>query len=130
VYVSAELLLVTWTQARFPDVRVATESPSDLQDVLPVALITRYGGSDVELTIDRPSVDVDVYAMTWAAAESLATEMRTAFRTELVGSLVAGAGWRAVVAKVRTLSGPARRPTSDPDLRRCGASYEFRIQSR
>lgn len=130
MYVSAELTLIAWTEARYPLARVANEPPADLEANLPAVIISRYGGTDQELTIDRPWMDVDVYASTWAAADALAMDVMSAYRTELPGALVESPGGRAVIAKVRTLSAPTRRPVTNPMISRSGASYEVRMQAR
>ena len=129
MYVSAERFLIEWATARFA-ARVSNEPPSDLQAQLPVIIISRFGGRDVELTIDRADIDVDVYAATWAEADALAMSAMSAFRSELPGVLITVASNSAVVAKVSTISAPSRRPVTDSNLSRSGASYEVRIQAR
>jgi hypothetical protein len=125
VYPSVELLLVQWGTARFSPHRVATETPPDLQDVLPLIRFTRFGGTDDVLTLDQAHVDVDVYAATWAEADDLARLVRVALRTELVGQSVTTGSGTAVIARVGTIAAPARRPTADPNLHRSGASYQI-----
>lgn len=130
MYVSAELVLIQWTAEAFTAARVTNEPPADLQEQLPVIVVSRYGGSDRELTIDRPWMDVDCYAATWAEADALSMAVLAAYRGDLPGALVTADDWRAVVASVTTITGPSRRPTTDSTIRRSGASYEVRIQSR
>lgn len=134
--ISAGRTLIVWAADRFASARVLSEPPANLQEELPVIVIKPYGGSDPQLTISRPLVDFDVYAATWADAETLSLELHDALRIELPGTLVelpagsvAPAG-RVSVSKVSTSSLPSQRPTSDPKIRRCGASYEIRMQAR
>lgn len=127
-YPSASLLLVQWTAARFPAVRVLTETPPDLQRVIvergAVIRVQRFGGGDDQLTIDRCPIDVDAFAGSWAEADDLCGRVRDAWRFELPGATIeAGGDGGAVVAKVSTTSGPSERPVSDPMLSRCGASF-------
>lgn len=74
---------------RFPDVqkllvfglepltganRTATETPEDLESRLPFVRVMRTGGFRDRLN-DSPTVDIDVFAATYTAAESLAEQI-------------------------------------------------------
>ncbi len=74
---------------RFPDVqrllvvgleplvgvgRTAVETPDDLEDRMPFVRIMRVGGGRDRLN-DQPTVDIDVFAATYTAAENLAEQI-------------------------------------------------------
>lgn len=130
MYPSVEMLLVFWLTDEFPAVRVAVQTAADLQDNLPFVAVRRIGGRDDVLSLDVATVDVDYYAATWAAADEGARQVRLALRTSLPGSVVVTDSGRATVARVDTIGAPAWRPTTDPDLSRCGASYRVVTHSR
>lgn len=104
VYVDAELLIVAFLKATFPDARVCTELPADLATQLPVIRVERIGGGDTGRSIDTPSLDVDCFAATRTAANTLGGQVRTAFTKTAIGYTALGAtiaaaavstvGWR------------------------------------
>jgi hypothetical protein len=132
MYPSAPLLLRLWTASAFPDRRVSTETPAGLQSVLAAAevvRIQRYGGPR-SITLDRPLLDVDVFALTLDAADKACGEVATAWEWSMPGALIdAGADGRAVVARVTISSGPAQRPTTDPGISRVGFSAQVVLHS-
>lgn len=118
-YPDVERLLVTYLGTALGGVRVLTDTPSNLEKILPVVQVTRFGGVDVAPGIDRPIVDVDAYAATRAAASELAERVRYALLYRLPGTTVGGVGF----PRVDTLTGPSWRPYDNSALRRFGASY-------
>ena len=122
----AESVLVSWARATFPDARVFTEAPANLEDVLPAIGVSRFGGADTELyNIDEPVMDFDCYAATRGEARTLAYDLRTALRRDLPGQTVAG----AFVQRVRSLSGPLWTPYDNTNLRRFTYSAQIRLRS-
>lgn len=133
MYPSAPLLLVRETASRFPSARVATETPANLQQVLaskPMIRVERSGGPR-RYTLDQASIDVDVFALTLAAADALCGQVCNEWEFNMPGALIdAGIHGRAVVALVRITSSPSRRPTADPAIYRVGASAQVTLHSR
>jgi len=117
-YADAEKLLVAFLRAE-TGLRVVTELPSNLEEVLPVIQVSRYGGNDSRYVLDRASVDVDCFAATRAEASALAAQARELFIFRLP-SYNAGA---VSVSRVRTINAPGWAPYDNDTLRRFHASY-------
>jgi hypothetical protein len=107
---------------------VVTETPAELQKVLAavgvsaVVRIQRYGGGRA-VTLDRPALDVDVFALDLDTADRVCGEVCSSWEWVMPGAVIdAGADGRAVVARVQITSGPCQRPVTDSMLRRVGAS--------
>lgn len=115
-----EVEIVAWMHDDL-SVRVLTELPENLADVLPVVQVQRVGGDDDGLRLDRALVDVDVYGPTRAAASALARQAREGLVVRLRGVKTTA----AVFGRVSTVSAPAWRPYENPALRRSGATYEI-----
>lgn len=118
--VDVEAELVAWLHARLT-VRVLTDLPANLADILPVIQVQRIGGDDDALRLDRALVDVDVYAASRPAASALMAQARSVLLSELRGLATES----AVFTMARTITGPAWRPYENPALRRFGASFEI-----
>lgn len=118
-YPDVERLLVSFLGAALGGVRVLTDTPANLEKVLPVVQVTRFGGADVAPGIDRPVVDIDCYAATRGAASDLAERVRYALLYQLPGTSIGTVG----IPRVDTVTGPTWRPYDNPALRRFGASY-------
>lgn len=133
MYPSAPLLLVHWTGPRFPGSRVLTSTPANLQTVLSsvesVIRIQRSGGGR-KYTLDRASIDLDIFATTLEAADRICGEVANAWEFTMPGALIdSGTHGRAVVAKVDITSGPSQRPTADGSLSRVGATAAIVLHS-
>ena len=139
MYPPVTLLLIaaaTTPSARFGSARVSTDLPADLQQET-VIQVRRIGGPSPVLTVDAATVDYDVWAPPSAPdagdaeliAETVAQDVRAWFLRELTGRNVSTTLGSAVVARVRELSGPSRRPTADPDLRRVGGTVQVTTHS-
>jgi hypothetical protein len=115
-----EAELIAWLQEQL-DVRHLTDLPANLTEILPVNQVTRVGGDDDSLRLDRALVNIDSYGVDRAAASLLARETRTLLVVTLRGIQTAN----AVFARVSTVSAPAWRPYENPNLRRMGATYEI-----
>ncbi|MDX3549508.1 hypothetical protein PV724_44340 [Streptomyces europaeiscabiei] len=118
--VDVEAELVAWSTAEL-DVRVVTDLPANLVDVLPVVQFQRIGGDDDTIRLDRAFVEVNVYAETRQAASQLMARTRSLLLTQLRGTTTSA----AVFTSSRTISAPAWRPYENPALRRFGASFEI-----
>ncbi|GAA3750853.1 hypothetical protein [Micromonospora maritima] len=122
---------------RFPDVQktlaalleplaggpghAGSETPEDLQNVLPFIRIIRRPGGVSDNVNDYAFVDVDVFAARYDLAEPLAEDVRQFLtgRPHAVGP--------AVLDRITCPGGPAERPWG-PGVRRFGATY--RVVSR
>ncbi|WP_406224975.1 hypothetical protein [Streptomyces anulatus] len=118
--VDVEAALVAWLKTEL-QVRVLTDLPAALAEVLPVVQIQRVGGNDDGLRLDRALIDVDVYAASRGAASALMSLTRAG----LLGKLRGARTSQAVFGLVRTVSAPAWRPYENPALRRFGATFEI-----
>jgi hypothetical protein len=123
-YPDVEKLLATWLPARL-SVRVVTDTPSNLAQVLPVIQVQRFGGAETAPGIDIANIDVDVYAATRSAANTLAERARYALTLSLPGRQVGG----ATISRVATISGPSWRPYDNTALRRVGATYQLTVHA-
>nr|WP_202121585.1 hypothetical protein [Streptomyces sp. BA2] len=112
--------MVAWLHARLT-VRVLTDLPANLADVLPVIQLQRVGGDDDTLRLDRAFVEVDVYAATRPAASALMAQARSVLLSELSGAVTDS----AVFTMARTIAAPSWRSYENPALRRFGASFEI-----
>lgn len=95
--------------------RTGALTPDNLQDVLPYARVTRIGGGS-DLLNDSATVDVDLFASSYADGELLAERIRQL----LVGPPPPHAG----LDRAECVSGPRELPWDDrAAVRRFGASY-------
>lgn len=117
---NVEAVLVAALGAFLDGPLVTTELDNDLLTELPVVQVHRVGGGDDGFRLDRPLVDVDVYAATRLDAATLAEQVRS-YLLSLRGSITG----TAVIGKVSTVSAPSWRPYQNTLLRRCGATYEL-----
>lgn len=125
-FADVEKLLVGWLKTQLTPVRVVTETPANLQAVLPVIQVGRVGGADRDVVIDNALVTVDCFGASREAAKTLAEQVRTALRFQLPGHATTD----CVVTKTTTVSAPAWRPWDDTSLRRFGASYQITFTAR
>jgi len=121
----AELVVRSYLAGQFPDVRVVTETPGNLANVLPCIEVNRFGGSDDIYTLDVANLDIDVFAASRADAYMLAEQVRTNLRLHAEGQEVDG----ALIAQVATLSAPKWVPYDNTTMRRISASYRIAIRS-
>jgi hypothetical protein len=115
-----EAELNTWLEDQLNVVHL-TDLPANLADILPVNQVTRVGGDDDSIRLDRALVDVDSYGTDRAAASLLARQTRDLLVVKLRGIQTVA----AVFGRVSTISAPAWRPYENPGLRRMGATYEI-----
>ena len=114
-----ETELNAWLEARLSVVHL-TDLPANLDAILPVNQVTRVGGDDDSIRLDRALVAIDSYGADRAAASLLARQTREKLVVSLRGVQTAN----AVFGRVSTISAPAWRPYDNPALRRMGATYE------
>lgn len=116
----------TLLQAFLPTVgfnKVLREVPPNLVTAVPFVTVARIGGLDQAVVVDRPRVQVDVFASTDDTAEQLGEQLRTALRTGLPHFMHGG----AVVTAVATLSGPRLLAWSKSQVSRSTARYEIAV---
>lgn len=127
VFPDIEDILIPWLPGQLAAVwgiappRACSETPENLQDVLPVVAVLRSSGADLQGIIDRPVVDVDCYAADRVAASLLAAQVHRVMLRYLPGEVTGG----AVVGFVNTVKGPSWLSYQDLDLRRYNATYEI-----
>jgi hypothetical protein len=120
-YVDVERLLVSWLNVHLT-IRCVTDLPATLP--LPIIQVGRIGGTDTNRGIDVPMVDIECYAADRPSARSVAESVRDVLRFSLPGTSVNG----AYVARVDTVSGPARRPYDNTNVVRYVATYSIHLQ--
>lgn len=117
----AELLLVSWLAGQLDDeAYVCSVGPpgEQFRENLPVVRIVRRGGPWlVRQQLDRPTVDIDVWAGDLTELNALVERTR-----ELVESLRGVTTDDGTVTDVLEISGPQRLPEDDPLLYRAGFS--------
>jgi len=132
--VDIEAALTAWLSSRFPGIRVCTELPAQLVEVIGdaggVVRVTRIGGgtSTANPALDTPTVDVDCFGDTRIDARALAVQVQSALLLDLPGSDIAG-GSVPKHGVTQTL-GPAWRPYDDTDVRQIGATYSIKTRAR
>jgi hypothetical protein len=128
-YADTDELLVAALAAHFPAVRVCTELPANLEQVLPVVQCNRFGGNAEVLTMDRPMTDVDIWHSSHAAAALLASQVRSWILLGLVGRRIVGATGTGVFAKAHEQTGAMRRPSGNPDVFRIGMAFTIYVHA-
>lgn len=109
-------LLLDLLEAFAGEGRVNTETPDDLQQVLPFVRVRRISGPSDRVN-DYAQVDVDVYHSTYAAGEPLAQQiLQYLTGQKLRGDL-------AVVDRVQCNVAPIERPHPTPGVRWFHAEY-------
>ncbi len=121
---------------RFPDVQrvlvadletlagaghTGVQTPEDFAGLLPFIRVLRAGGGSDRLN-DYPSIDVDCFAGTYAAAELLAEQVRQ----RLVGPPPAQPLFDSAYCQV----GPRELPWGDGEIRRFAATYTVTTRRR
>jgi hypothetical protein len=126
-FASIEQLLVAYLPTITGGVAATSELPHDFQNpdgptfMLPVVFVERISGAELNPRVDRPVVDVDVYAGDRAQAQDIAETIRHELRSVLPGSTVSG----MVFTRVRTVVGPRRLAHANPRVFRYSAHYEL-----
>jgi hypothetical protein len=118
----AELFLVGLFQPRFPGARVCTELPADITET--TVHVTRISGAARSVRVDRPIVDIDVYALDHETSVSVALAIEAQLRA--ARNVVADTG---VLLSAATVSGPRWLPEPNPALWRRSATYELYVHA-
>lgn len=113
-----EVLLVAFLAARTGE-RALTDTPDNLDALLPVIRLTCSDGGDDGFRLDASLVDVDVFATSRVGAAALAGQVR-----ELLLELRGDPQPTGVVTGVRTLIKPRWLADPNPNLTRFNASYQ------
>lgn len=96
--------------------RIVTELPDTLADALPVIQVVRVGGGDDGVILEAPTVVLHGFAANQRQANRLLHAARTVLRTR-VGYVVPIDAGRAVMTRVRNVSGPLWAPYENTNLR-------------
>lgn len=107
-------LLVDELETLAGDGRTAIETPTNLADVLPFVRVLRVGGFSDRIN-DRATVDIDVFAATYGAAELLAERVRQ----HLVGPPPPVTLFDRIDCEIA----PRELPWGDGTVRRWNATY-------
>ncbi|MEV7013273.1 hypothetical protein [Streptosporangium sp. NPDC051022] len=121
--IDVEALLTSWIEATVDNVHAMSETPNDLDDLLPAAKIRRIGGPYDGFRLDRATVDVDVFDATRDGASAVALHIQWALHNLLARNKTGD----AVVTRVETLTGPRPLPYDNSGLRRFGATYRITV---
>lgn len=131
-FLDVEKLMIVGIESTFPELaptgvddeilHVDTETPADLEGVLPFTRVGRVAGTDDRFT-DRAIVDVEVFAATRQAAYDLSEAIRTwvlsaPHRVDTVG----------VIDRGFTEVAPRSLPWDNDNVRRRGATYRISVR--
>lgn len=119
----AELLLIGLLRAMDVTWRVVTDLPAAMEAVLPVIQVTRIGGARFSSILDRPRMDIDVYAATRSAASAAGRKIQSKMPT-VRGTTASG--W--VITDVQEELGLSWRPDRNENVRRMGLVYNLTIR--
>jgi len=117
-------VLQSWLTGNLAGVRVGTETPANLADVLPFLQHFRIGGGDDGYALDAPTVALHAFAASSPAANTLLYQAGTALRA-MRGVVIAG----AVVTRVAKIGGPSWAPYTNPAIRHSVSLYQIRIKT-
>ena len=121
--IDAEYVIRGWLEVQ-TNVHTVTETDEQLAANLPQLQVTRIGGGDDGVALDRATFSIHAYAATRDAARKLAYTARTALYAAR-GVVFEG----AVVTRVAVIGGPAWTPYADINLRRFTATYQIFINA-
>lgn len=124
MFPDVEILIVAYLKAKTGK-RVVTDLPAgdDLMSKLPLYRVTRVSGEDQDYKLDRPIIDLDVFAADRATASLMSRQALDLLRNHLPREdSVQPTG---VVTSVDTVVGPRWLPDANTNLRRFQASYEI-----
>jgi hypothetical protein len=117
LFIDIEALLIPWLETKL-GVRVVSELPPEAAP--PIIRLYRISGADNDYKLDRPIIDIDVFAASRPEAAALSERVRTAIRDDLRGLVLSG----VVISYPFTIIGPRWLPDTNTDWRRYSASYE------
>lgn len=105
-------------------VRVTTDVPGNLEQILPLVRVVRGPGTDDGLN-DAPLLDVECFAATRGALWDVTEQTRDALH-QLSGNTVNG----RLIDSVTTAAGPTRLDYENPAVHRSVASYRLTLRAR
>jgi hypothetical protein len=117
-----ELFLVSWLQGQFPALRWCTILPASITET--TVHVVRISGANRSLRVDRPIVDIDVFAYDHATSVQVALGVQALLK--IARNVVTPAG---VLQSVNTVNGPRWLPEINPDLFRRSATYELYLHA-
>lgn len=129
-YANAKAVVRSWLAGQFPTARVVTRIPANLENVCPLIVVGRIGGSVRDYVLDDAQIDVTCFAKGDAstietAVDDFAEQVRAALLWLLPGASAAG----GTVLSVAESSAPKQVPYDNTNLRRSEASYRITIRS-
>jgi hypothetical protein len=98
-------------------VRVVTILPATI--TIPTVRVKRISGANRDIILDRPILDVDVFASTEGTSSAIARQILASLYGLRGRSLANG-----VITNVNVVQGPRWLPEPNPNLFRYNASYE------
>jgi ABC-type transport system involved in Fe-S cluster assembly fused permease/ATPase subunit len=119
-----EIELLSVLVPKFPSTRFVTKLPGTFTTAV-TARIHRISGANRNIVIDRPIVDIDVFATSGEAAASSAARAIQAALLSLGGTQTTN----GVIQRVTTVNGPRWLPEANQTLIRYGATYEVQIRA-
>lgn len=117
-----ETLLVGWLQPQFTDARFSTILPDEITET--TVHVTRISGANRDMRVDRPIVDLDVFALDYGDSVSTALAIQAVLMP--VRNLTTDDG---VLLYVSTVNGPRWLPEINTALTRFSATYEFHVHA-
>lgn len=115
---NAEIKLIGWLAAQFPDAHVSTRAPADMTGE--VIRAHRTGGAN-DRQLDRVLLDVDCFAAGDVASSNLACLVWGAFTDTLPHISYNGAAY----TRVDTIVAPRFLPWDNTNVSRYGATYQI-----
>lgn len=127
-YPDIEQLLADWLKTELGITNVIAgnipeDVPSNLDYIVPLIVVCRFGGPDEVLSLDNPRLDVDGFAATRDTAKALGERIRRAIRVVLPKQVLAG----AVITRTATFSPPTVTTWDTGPVRRVTAAYELGV---
>lgn len=124
LFPDAELLLIGLIRAMDLTWRVVTDLPANMESVLPVIQVTRIGGSTrYAALLDRPRMDIDIYAATRLAAANAGRKIQSKMPT--IRGITASGG---VITDVTEELGVSWRPDRNENIRRMGMTFVLGVR--
>lgn len=121
--IDVEALVATWIEANVDNVRGMSETPANLDSLVPVAKVRRIGGPYDGFKADRATVDIDYFDSTRDRAIAGALHVQWALHNLFARRTVGD----AVVCRVETITSPRHLPYDNTGLRRFGATYRITV---
>ena len=118
-----EEVLIGWLPAQLGDVRVLTDLPQNLTDVVPLVQVRRVTGAVTHRNQDEAFVDVNAFAGDDAGASALAIQAETV----LLGARGITTGG-AVLRNFTSVIRPRWLQCTDTNVRLYAATYSLRLK--